>query len=167
MRIATVDPSSTLTGWALGDERGRLLDGGLLSPKAAATAPLRIDQMCDDLVELLDQLIPDVVVIEWTSGHVGKRHGGRGAGLPTYGTAVGALGCDARRWCQRTERHFIRVDENDWTDGVKKKNRQAVISAMFPQYDPSMDGGGDVSDAIGLMVWYSRQWLLDQIARTP
>ena len=154
--VLAIDPSSTRTGYALRSPE-RLKDAGFLQPDPRAKAVERIHTMCLDLVALLIDAEPTHAIIEWPSGHVGARHQGKGAGLATYGAAVGAmwwtlvnsLGGDVRI-----------VTEDVWTQSIPKQERQAVIAARYPAYRDmvNQDRGGDVSDAIGLAdYWFQQQ----------
>ena len=98
--ILAMDPSSTKTGWALLDRSEHLLQGGILTPDKIRSEPqFRISAMCRDLRQLLGELDPETILIEITSGKVGRnRHGGSGAGLGVYGMAVGAIWQAAEEW---------------------------------------------------------------------
>lgn len=163
--ILALDPSSTVTGWALLDLGGRILQGGLLKPDKIRSEPqFRILRMADDLQQLLNEFEPGTIVVEITSGKVGiNRHKGAGSGLGVYGMAVGFLWAVVVFWLQglpaeqgRTE--IILVKENDWTRGVPKSDRIAAVAAEFPQYDAARDPGGDLADAISLGQWYLKEY---------
>jgi len=113
--------------------------------------------MSRDLRELLDELQPATILIEWTKGKVGeRRHQGRGAGLAVYGGGMGYATATADSWaadgCQ-----VVGILENDWTRGVKKETRQLAVASMFDDYRASQDPGGDMADAIGMAVWWLKQ----------
>ena len=151
--IIALDPSSTAIGYAvLGQIDGGLIDAGLITPDRKTHPPLvRILAMLEELTLLICETEPEAVVIEVTSGKVGKRHKGKGAGLAVYGMAVGAV------WqlCRSVE--FLEVApvlENDWTDGKGKSKRLSLLCAMEPKYKRERDPGGDVGDAIGLGRWW-------------
>ncbi len=163
--ILSLDPSSTRSGWAVMQPPERLLQAGLLLPeKTKAASEARIETMCRDLRELLEESQPAVVVIEWTSGKVNvKRHKGEGAGLAVHGAATGALWREIEGWkrslsADRRGRTLITlVRENEWTRGVSKQDRQATVAASFSAYDPSQDPGADIADAIALAGWFQRE----------
>ena len=159
--IFAIDPSSTRTGWAVIQPPERLLQAGLLLPsKTRAASEFRIETMCQDLRDLLDEWQPTVVVIEWTSGKVNvKRHGGAGAGLAVYGIAIGALWQTAVVWAESRESpaHVRCVDENQWTCGTSKRRRMAAAQCQFPEYHNAVDPGGDIADAIGLASWLLKE----------
>lgn len=152
MTILSLDPSSTLTGYALmsGDS---IVSAGLLKPhKRSAPARERVRHMAADLRVLIGELKPDRIVIEVSSGHVSKRHRGSGAGLAVYGYAVGYMAAIAHA----AGLEVAEVEENEWTRGVPKPRRIATIAALYPSYRADRDRGGDMADAIGLGSWYGR-----------
>ena len=163
--VFAIDPGSKKTGWAVLGAREKLIQAGLLLPDKQSAAPeFRIHRMCEDLRNLLDELQPAVILIEWTSGKVGrKRHSGGGAGLAIHGAATGALWREVLAWRrvlpaeQQLEVKVELILENTWTRQVPKADRIEAISVMFPQYLPEQDSGGDIADAIGLNVWYQRE----------
>lgn len=160
IKLLSLDPSSTRTGYALyrWDEASAgetLAEAGYLKPRAADTPLKRIRAMAADFREMLAEISPDVVVIEWTSGKVNRRrHKGGGAGLSIYGGAAGYIICEADRAMPAAA--IFTPLENDWTNGVEKEKRQDFIAALYPAYAAHMakDGGGDVADAIGLARWW-------------
>ena len=165
--ILSLDPSSTKTGWALLDRSEQLLQGGLLTPDKQQCEPqFRIARMCSDLAQLLSEIEPEVILIEITSGKVGKRHGGSGAGLGIYGLAVGAVWQAAEAWVRllpserQSETEIVLIRENDWTRGVPKADRIAGIESRFPEYSSDQDSGGDLADAIGLGQWWLTEYRL-------
>ena len=128
----------------------RLAEAGYFTTPRSRSAYERIDAMGEDLRQAIRVHRPTHAVIELTSGKVGGRHGGRGAGLATYGVAVGAL-----REVLRTELGagvVTGVLENEWTRGVSKAKRLAWLRYRFPAYAEAAarDGGGDMGDAIGV-----------------
>jgi Holliday junction resolvasome RuvABC endonuclease subunit len=144
--LLALDPSSTRTGYAV--FAGELVDAGLLTPRPRKLDFVpRIHQMAADVRGLIEQYLPEKIVIEITSGHVGHRHKGHGAGLSVYGMAVGYL----LAVVEASGRSVSAIEENVWTRGVPKTKRTAMIAAMYRrQYNPANDPGGDVADAIGL-----------------
>lgn len=152
MKLLSLDPSSSCTGYAVFDAT-ELVDAGKLLPNRAKDVPNdRIDAIVAELVKLVTEHRPDVIVMEDTSGKVSKRHGsGGGAGLAIYGKAVGEI----RRAMKITGIPVDCVLENEWTRGTSKGNRQMWCAAKYSrQYDPNADPGGDVSDAICLGDWW-------------
>lgn len=161
-RILALDPSSTLTGWAVVHRSGRLIEAGLLRPESRGDRSWeRVCALCDSLHELLGQISPGTIIIEWTKGKVGqRRHGGLGAGLAVYGCGVGAQAAVARIWARSQPGVLVdAVLENDWTRSVPKTDRIAAIAATYPAYaaQAAEDEGGDIADAIGLAAWWIRE----------
>ncbi len=174
-RVFSLDPGSKQTGWAVLDTDEHLLDAGLLLPdRTRDDAGERLEAMMRDLVRLLVQHQPAVIVIEWTSGKVNtNRHKGGGAGLAIYGVAVGALWATCLEWAEISRTagrpcQVVRLPENEWTAGRPKQRRsiggRAAVSRVdliehrFPQqYIPEKDPGGDVADAIGVNLWYQHK----------
>jgi hypothetical protein len=162
--VLSIDPGSKRTGWAVLTQREQLLQAGLLTgDKTTDPAKFRIAAMCWGLCELLDEWQPGTVLIEWSSGHVGRRrHKGGGAGLAVYGIAIGALWQVAVAWSTSGEsrERQVRVrciEENLWTNRVPKEDRVATIAQRFREYHSEDDPGGDVADAIGLGLWWTKQ----------
>lgn len=159
--VLALDPSSTICGYAAMDRSAILLDAGLIRPASRSDASFeRVMAMADDVSVLLDRWRPGTVLVEWTRGKVGKRHGGLGAGLAVYGTGVGAIGRECVRWVRdRGSCEVLPIMENDWTRGQPKASRQLAIAALYPEYSPHIaeDDGGDMADAIGLACWWLRE----------
>lgn len=157
MTVLFLDPSSTRTGFALmdGADASRINEAGYLKPKTQRWPPIRrIDAMVADLQALLYENRVDRVVVEVSSGKVGRRHQGGGAGLPIYGQAVGEV--------RRTAIFIMGPDaveavpENQWTRSQSKADRLDRLRYMCPAYAAAsrQDGGGDVGDAIMMGVWW-------------
>jgi len=167
--IFSLDPGSVKCGWCVMTHEKELVAGGHLLPKKLkASNDVRINDMCGDLRVLLDEWMPGVILIEWASGHVGrKRHRGAGAYLSIYGAAVGSLWKEIIHWKkslpeeQRLEVKIVLIDER-WTGGIDKFSRAKVISATFPRYKIEKDKGMDLADSIGMSIWY----LKDQAIRS-
>ena len=163
--ILSLDPSSTVVGYAAMTARGRLMEAGLIAPECKRDASYaRICAMRLDLRGLLDRLKPTIILIEWTKGKVGRRrHAGRGAGLAVYGAGVGAIATECEIWAERCtpSPQVVPILENDWTRGVRKEDRTLAIKQLYPQYRHADDPGGDVADALGLARWYLRQDSID------
>lgn len=151
-KILSIDPSSSTCGYAVFAAGGKLIDAGLAKPHRATDVPnTRIDAMIADLIAVVDEHQPDVIVIEDTSGRVYKRHGaGGGRGLAIYGKAIG----EVRRAMIHTGRRVVMVLEDAWTGKAEKSKRLRWVAAAYPQYKPADDPGGDMGDAIGLGYWY-------------
>jgi hypothetical protein len=100
------------------------------------------------------------ILIEVTSGKVNaNRHGGGGAGLATYGDAVGALRTMVRLcfWGGFKHVQAMEFEENAWIRGMSKEKRQTVAMKYFPDLKELKDTGMDASDAAALAYWYHLQ----------
>jgi len=155
-RVLGIDPSSTRTGYAVMTSPTNLVEAGALTGENRRDPALdRIDQMVSEVTGILSEQRITRVVIEVTTGHIGRRHGGGGAGLATYGMAVGAI---RNACCERLGASSVTsLYENRWTNGVPKRTRQRVIAAALPAYRIETDSGGDIADAIGLCVYWFKQ----------
>lgn len=160
MKMVGIDPSSTKTGYAVGTSDDHLIEAGVLT--APGKALDRIGVMADEVRGLLNEHMPDVVVIEVASGHTHRRMGKNVSFLPIYGMAVGAMYIECRRYVARQKHagHMVqlsRPDQNEWTRGANKKHRQLCVAHDFPNYNLNSDKGADAADAIGLLQWWFRQ----------
>lgn len=163
--ILAIDPSSKRTGWAVMTMGGQLREAGIITPaKQSAASQYRIASMREDLQTLLEEVRPTIVLIEYVSSHVGRRrHQGEGSGLAVYGCAVGVTWQAVEDWkhtlpAERQSRTLIHlIDPDVWTAGVEKEQRQLAVASEYPTYDPKVDPGGDIADAIGLGVWFQRE----------
>lgn len=159
--ILALDPSSTRTGYAVLNEQEKLLEAGILKPRKEKDPPReRIEAITGDLWRLLEETNPQAIILEWTSGKVGRRrHHGGGAGLAIYGVAIGAIWQMAEFWSRIDRGHPLveLVPENEWTGGRPKGERAAAIGRLYPQYQADRDPGGDIADAIGLGRWWIRE----------
>lgn len=159
--VLSIDPGSKRTGWAVLTQREQLLQAGLLTgDKGIDHAEFRITAMCRGLHELLEEWQPETVLIEWSSGHVGRRrHKGGGAGLATYGIAIGGLWQVAVAWARSCEppAQVRCIEENLWTNRVPKEDRVVAVAQRFREYRIEDDPGGDIADAIGLGLWWIRE----------
>lgn len=159
MKILAIDPSSNRTGYAILESIGeRVLEAGILKPdRTTDPANDRIRAMVREAQAIIAEQEPSLIVIEDTTGKVGKRHGsGGGAGLAVYGKAIGWFAS----MCERLRPGRVKlVLENEWTAGVSKARRQLTVSRLFPKMDLSTDTGGDASDAIGVGLYAVRNLL--------
>lgn len=146
--VLGLDPGSRTTGYAVMRTADELVDAGLLKADPRAAPLVRLVTMIGEVQRLLEETKPTVVVIEVPTAHVSR--GRPGAGLTIYGMAVGAI--FATVWCSDFGLSYkIRAyDEREWTHGVPKSERQAMVATMVPEYRTATDPGGDVADAIGL-----------------
>lgn len=165
MRLLSIDPSSTATGWAL-LQRGDVQCMGVIKSSKKDYWD-RIVIMGDGVLNLARMYQPAHIVIESSSKHVNRSHRGGGAGLAHYGEAVGAV-C---AWLVARGYPIHRVPANEWTSGYKsignrrkkatKEQRQTIIGIEFPKYMAKAvameDRGMDISDAIALGSWWLRE----------
>lgn len=74
MRILGIDPGLQLTGYGCVDVSNgtiepALVEAGVLRLKAKAPMPQRLAQLHDDLLQLIDELRPDVMAVEQLFSH--------------------------------------------------------------------------------------------------
>lgn len=157
--IISLDPSSTIVGFAAMGMDASLSKAGVITPdRRGAPSYERIRSLRRDLVTVFEQFRPDTILIEWTKGKVGRRHGGYGAGLAVYGCGVGAIATEADHWARDNPPcDVVPIFENDWTRGVPKSARQLAVAEMYPAYSTHQDPGGDIADAIGMAVWWLKE----------
>jgi len=157
------DPSSTICGWAAMRYDKSSLSAGTIRPdKLSKPSYERVFIIARDVEQLLNEYKPDIVLVEWTEGKVGRRrHTGFGAGLAVYGTGVGAVGLTIRNWTKNNPpAEMICVLENDWTRRIPKETRTAYIASEYAEYKLVSDPGGDIADAIGIINWYLKENLI-------
>lgn len=151
--LLAIDPASERTGWAALETsnpvRPVLARYGVIRARKAVALD-RIVEICSALRQFVAEVRPEAIVIEVPSGHVGRRHGGGGAGLATYGVAVGAIWRELWGAAPIVEA----VTEAEWTGGVAKERRALFMAQRFSNYRPDGDTGLDAADAIGLGDWY-------------
>lgn len=173
MTTLSIDPSATVTGYAVLSSDGRkLIAGGHLSPhKAGLSVDAIIRSVGADLSALIREHRPASIVIELPSTHwhmsrtrrvVGADGAPEKAVAPgmasnvvkyaavaggLYGFVLAAipyLGHDCS---------LSGIAANAWTGKRNKGDRQRWIAASFRNYDPSKDKGCHVSDAVDLALW--------------
>ncbi len=155
MILLAIDPSSTLTGYAVMGDRMTIIDAGLLKPdKKTDPAIMRIIAMTNDLAKLIEEHRPDVILVERPHTHAAYKFKDKGTtptGLATYGMAAGAMFWACFLFTKET--HAINAE--DWTGGIPKfKRQQHICMAFQDRYDPETDKGCDIADAIGLACWW-------------
>ena len=176
LKLLSLDPSSTATGYAVMTDRQTVVDCGLLTPfNRGAHAIDRAACICDTLEKLFADVRPNHTIIEVPSAHLSwqaRKHGAEGVTL--YAFAAGAQHEMIRRCvkshnarCQpklKAQTTLWRVDEREWTKGVPKAKRAAATRLEFSHIrglDAALadDKGGDVADAIGIAVyWWAKIW---------
>lgn len=165
MIVGAFDPSSSRIGYAFADmtpekpSKVHLVDAGLLTPVRDRDPYLvRVDEMVQSVGGLLAEYKPKLNIIEVPSGKVaGRLRNKNPSGLSVYGFGAGAAWQMLRDFEDVTGCDLWEVDENTWTNQIPKDKRQAIIAMEFPQYRADDDPGGDTSDAIGLLLWASRE----------
>ncbi len=160
MRIFAIDPSIRVTGVVVmeGDDRPQRLYTDRWLPPRKKDLVTRLSYLADRWLELREEWDTDPmcpVVIEVPGGHQYAYAEGGGGKLAIYGCAVGYL---LRELYLDLDRHIVTVTSDEWIRGKPKKQRQAEIAMLYPDsYDPEADPGGDVSDAIGLCLWWQAE----------
>ena len=182
--ILSIDPSSSCTGYAVLDRGMKLLDAGRLRGKSGTDAPARVMAMRQDLIELLDEHKPSVVLVEIPVDKQYTRQEGKKSGMAVWAGAAWALWMVCIDWAQRhneqqeflagfawdeSKRTYVhQVSNTLWTSDIKqsKAMRQAGIGILYKgQYDSKLDKGGDVSDAIMIARWWIEKRCRDDIMR--
>ena len=74
MRVLGIDPGLSLTGYGCleltdGEHEPRLIEAGVLRLKSKAPMPFRLAQLHHDLGDLIEQLQPDLMVVEQLFSH--------------------------------------------------------------------------------------------------
>jgi hypothetical protein len=164
VKLLSLDPSSSVVGYALFID-GKLHDAGKLTPdKASASALARVISLRQQLVEMLYFEQPDVIIIEAMVEKQYTRNAGRVTALALCGWAMGVAFGTCITWaaCGNTTSCTAvhAVGNQEWTRGRRKDEAKTLTAAEFPQYNPKDDKGGDVADAISMGLW----WLAAQKA---
>lgn len=169
-----VDPGSCATGWCAAIAKPnygvQILSAGEIGFQLqhAKHPYLRISDIRNGLGRLMSTMKPSprLYVIEVTSGKVNRaRHKGGGAGLATFGVAVGALWTMGVMWKPDDGGPgpmVIPVTENQWKGGFGKLKSARVAKKHFAKYDPQVDPEFNIADAITLAVWFYTHYLKKQ-----
>ena len=164
-RILFIDPSSTVTGYAVMGAAEQPIDAGLITPAHADDpAHERAWSMACEVWSVATEYLVGGIVIEIPSGHVHGRHRHRshGAGLSVYGMAAGII----YAYCRMQEAtlgesadsgYVQAVEESDWTNSTPKEKRAKALAMRMPGLDLSTDTGRDMADAIELGLWWFEQ----------
>jgi len=154
--LISIDPSSTRTGWAVGDVG--IEDAGAIK-NAGKCYTERVKSTIEGLDVIMAAYPIDTAIIEIPSGKTHGRLRGRNiSGLPVYGFAVGAV------WLLLVSK--LKVEnvntafDNQWTHGKNKEYRKPLAAHLYPKYTKLKDSGGDISDAICLWDWFKKQQLI-------
>ena len=114
-RMISLDTSSATTGWAYW-ENARLVGHGVIDLSLLRAGEDRLEQMCRELISLMDDKEPDIVVVEMT--------------VVTRNTAtqriLSELVGGVRGWClsQRRQRFFYRMRPTEWRRLVKEEGEK-------------------------------------------
>ncbi|MCP4248063.1 MAG: crossover junction endodeoxyribonuclease RuvC [bacterium] len=155
-----LDPGSQVVGWALFDGPDRLVDAGRLVP-TDDKAPYheRVAELVTDVVALVGDYGPELVVIEIPNarGAAGRAGRSAGHGLTVYGFAAGAI-WQAVRPCFGSPTAVEVVDADFWTKGWNKEQRRQIVAAQYPQFRKQIlaEVGFDMGDSIAMGQW--RYW---------
>jgi Holliday junction resolvasome RuvABC endonuclease subunit len=168
MKLVSIDPSSTCTGYAVLDRSKslKLVEAGRLRGKKDQDAIGRMFAMREQLLEVLSEFAPQVVIIEMVTEKQHTREPGKKSGLPIWGEAAGLLCGAAMEHADLVNASLVEashctiypISNIAWTRGKNKDERQMLVLAMFPhQYNADSDSGQDMSDAIAMAIWYDGQ----------
>lgn len=163
--VVAFDPSITRTGYAAlrkveGCPDPEPIEFGAITPtkkrnRKAIPSTERIEQLVAEIRAVVARFDGANFVVEITSGKTSKRHKGRGAGLGTYGMAVGRVVGELLA----TQPHVRQIYENEWTRGFSKGDRKRTAALAYPAYgeiEQERDPEGDISDALMLAEWELR-----------
>lgn len=173
--ILAIDPASRVTGLALLDAHGEIVNAFRATPdKGMGDKPahLRVPAMAAAACETLYEF-PTLrrVVVEVPSGRPGTgSKAGASSSLIVYGFAAGWIAAKVEAVCRTLDIECDLVTEAEWTQrfakrcgGAAKAKRIEYAAARYPTYRAVMeagkDPGGDVADALCLG--------LDSLARYP
>ncbi len=157
MRILGIDPGLQITGYGCVDLKPRarepvLVEAGVFRFKPKTSLPFRLAQLSDDLCELLDDLKPDVMVVEKLFSHY--RHA-RTAIIMGHARGVVLLAGQARH---------IRIDELAPTEikravaGNGHASKLQMQRAVMTQCGlKSLPQPPDVADAIAIALCAARR----------
>jgi crossover junction endodeoxyribonuclease RuvC len=157
MRVLGIDPGLSLTGYGCVDRRTNahepaLVEAGVFRLKAKASMPFRLAQLHDDLTSLLEELDPDVMVVEKLFSHYRQV---RTAILMGHARGVILLAGQARG----IKLHELAVTEVKKAitgngHATKQQMQLAVMSQCGLRKPPSPP---DVADAIALALCAARR----------
>lgn len=145
-RFVSCDTSTNNSGLAL-FINGKYKDHTLISKSNIKDTQERMNAMCSDIFEKLNEWKPDVLWIEHPQGH--------GANVDMVGKLCEILG-SVRMWCLIHNCEYNEIAPSVWRKyaGIKqgkktrKELKQASIDYIKEQLD--IDEGDDVADSIAL-----------------
>ena len=157
MKVLSLDPSSTIIGYAVLDfDSETILQAGLCKPHKSGMKPIpRVLSLIGDLSGLLREHEPGVVVIEVPDAKQYTRKHERTTSLPVWSFAAGAY----FGWLEARMdgRDVYPVSNTLWTKGHSKPARVVKAGLLHRDYDAEHDPGADMADAICLGAWWIRQ----------
>lgn len=164
VKLFTIDPSSTSCGYAVLSDHRTMIECGCVTPDMAYVSPLYIVLMARELVEIISEAKPDLVLIEIPADQA-PRLGARGQAK--YGMACGIIYAMiyAAQVCK-----IETVQSDKWprmihrskSDAAKKAQRQRILRSQFASYDPRRDPKLDIADAIEMGQWFFGQQMKPQ-----
>ena len=154
-RLLSLDPDSHRIGYAtFGLEKADILYGGLVTPhKSNLPFEVRVKSLLQELGALLVDENGQIgkVLVEMPTGKQYSRKG-RQSALPVWACAAGAV---FGYLVGRSDVQTVAVSNTGWTKGIGAKgDRQLMVRTIFPQYDPELDRGCHVGDAILMARWW-------------
>ena len=158
--LLSLDPSSTITGYALFSITPRglhLKESGTLTGKSGTDAVARVLEMRRELLIMLREHRPRIMLVEIPTGKQYTRKGERTTGFPVWAGAAWALWMVCEDWAERIEGHqcFVHpVSNTEWTRGQSKSVRQTMVTLQYPEYDAEKDKGANKADAISMALWW-------------
>lgn len=173
-KVLALDPSSRCTGYAVLERTcptgERLLEAGKLRGKSTCDALQRVLAMRADLKKLLEEMDPDTILVELPLEKQYTRTAGKRSGMAIWAGAAWALWMVCVQWAEEANiaaallqgldwspsdaRRVCPVSNTYWTRGTSKRDRQDRVHALYRQYDPKTDAGGDVADAVSMALWW-------------
>ncbi len=170
VRLLAVDPSSTITGYAVWHMATKYVEHrGTAKVSGSMSAIERIQAISKSLKGVAMARKITHAVIELPSGkvHARIRETSKGAGLSVYGMAAGYI-FKMLVDLLGDENVYFYLD-NEWTGNGKcktygsKKQRQRLASLLDHDYHSAKDSGMDISDAICLGHYHLAQLKLKRL----
>lgn len=152
--LLAIDPSMTMTGYAVLDGPRRIVEAGVFRPRGKGQVTRLASMMLDARSLFVVHDVQDVVVELPGTYHIAAKQGRRSAvNLPWYGVAVGSFlfgimdhahGVSVSQWAAK----FPKGDRD-------KANRVALVKSLFPGVELGAKSvAGNVADAILMGVWW-------------
>jgi Holliday junction resolvasome RuvABC endonuclease subunit len=158
MKLLSLDPSSTICGYAIFNDRVLAEMGRITPDKRGESALGRVRSIRRQLLDLLLEQYPEAIVVE---GMIERQYTRKdyATALPLCGWAMGVIYGTCLTYAgnlpvDKPRCNVAVVGNQQWTRGKPKKERQTVTAFQFPSYDPSQDSGGDIADAIEIGLWW-------------